>query len=136
MYRTRIEVETTGRGLHSITTRLASCAAESHVREGLMHVFIQHTSASLTIQENADPRVLEDLDGWFTRHVQDGDPHFAHVEEGDDDMSAHVRSALTDVSLTIPVVAGRLALGTWQGVFVFEHRWRPHIRRLVITVWD
>ena len=69
-------------------------------------------------------------------HVQDGDPHFAHVEEGDDDMSAHVRSALTDVSLTIPVVSGRLALGTWQGVFVFEHRWRPHIRRLVITVWD
>jgi secondary thiamine-phosphate synthase enzyme len=122
------------RGLHDVTTRIADVVARSQVGTGLCHVFVRHTSASLIIQENADPSVRRDLDAFFGRLVPDGDPLFTHVEEGPDDMSAHVRGALTAVSLTVPVSEGRLGLGTWQGIFLWEHRTHPHQRRLVITV--
>jgi secondary thiamine-phosphate synthase enzyme len=106
--------------------------AESGIRTGLVHVFIRHTSASLLIQENADPEVHRDLERFFARLVPDGEPLFKHVEEGPDDMPAHVRAALTQSSLTIPVADGRLLLGTWQGVYVYEHRNRPYTRSLVL----
>jgi secondary thiamine-phosphate synthase enzyme len=122
------------RGLHDVTTRIADVVARSQVGTGLCHVFVRHTSASLVIQENADPSVRRDLDAFFARLVPDGDPLFTHVEEGPDDMSAHVRGALTAVSLTVPVSEGHLGLGTWQGIFLWEHRTHPHQRRLVITV--
>jgi len=97
-------------------------------------LFIRHTSASLTIQENADPRVLDDLDAYFSRLVADGDDLFSHTSEGPDDMAAHVRSALTQTSLQVPVTEGRLSLGTWQGIFVFEHRLRPHRRQIDLVL--
>ena len=99
---------------------------------GLLTVFIQHTSASLLIQENADPDVRSDLDRWLSRLVKDGDPLFEHTAEGPDDMPSHVRAALTQTQLSIPVIDGRTALGTWQGIYVFEHRTRPHTRRVVL----
>ena len=102
------------------------------MREGLLTLFIQHTSASLLVQENADPDVCADLDRFLSRLVKDGDPLFAHDAEGPDDMPAHVRAALTLTQLSIPVTAGRLALGTWQGIYVFEHRLRRHRRRVVL----
>lgn len=134
MHQRVLELDTPGRGLHDITARVAEVVAGSPVAAGLCHLFVQHTSASLTIQENADPAVLTDLDGWFSRAVRDGDPEFRHREEGPDDMSAHVRSALTATSLCVPVVDGRLALGTWQAIYLFEHRTRPYRRRVVVTV--
>lgn len=122
------------RGLHDITAEVERIVADAGVRVGLCHVFVQHTSASLLIQENADPDVLHDLEGWFSRHVIDGDPVFRHRAEGPDDMSAHIRAALTQTSLQVPVRDGQLALGTWQGLYLFEHRTRPHSRRLVVTI--
>lgn len=102
------------------------------IGEGLLTLFIQHTSASLTIQENADPDVLTDLNDFFRRIVKEDPMLYRHTMEGPDDMPAHIRSALTQVSLSIPVLDGRLALGTWQGLYVFEHRARPHDRRVVL----
>jgi secondary thiamine-phosphate synthase enzyme len=99
----------------------------------LLTLFIQHTSASLLIQENADPDVQADLERFFSRLVPDGDPMFAHDAEGPDDMPSHVRAALTQTSLSIPVVSGKLALGTWQGLYVYEHRTAPHVRRVVLS---
>ena len=121
------------RGLHDITPNVASvCAGRTDIV--LCHVFVQHTSASLIIQENADPDVLGDLEAFFRRLVPDGDPLFRHVEEGPDDMSAHVRGALTQTSLTIPVQDGRLMLGTWQGIFLWEHRTAPRARNVVVSL--
>lgn len=134
MFQRTIELHPTRRGLHDVTERVAQVVEKSDVTTGLCHVFLQHTSASLLIQENADPRVLADLDAWFTRMVPDGDARWTHRDEGPDDMPSHVRSALTQPSLTIPVMDGRLALGTWQAVYLFEHRLAPHRRRLVVTV--
>ncbi len=108
----------------------------SGVADGLCHVFLQHTSASLLIQENADPNVLHDLETWFSRLVPDGDPRYRHVEEGPDDMPSHIRAAITQPSLLIPVRGRRLALGTWQAVYLFEHRLNPHTRRLLVTVFE
>ncbi|MEN0065862.1 MAG: secondary thiamine-phosphate synthase enzyme YjbQ [Myxococcota bacterium] len=122
------------RGLHDLTADVARIVSESPIQTGLCHVFLQHTSASLVIQENADPDVHHDLDGWFTSRVPDGDPVYRHTEEGPDDMSAHIRAALTQTSLHVPVREGRLALGTWQGLYLFEHRTRPHARNVVVTV--
>ena len=102
--------------------------------DGLCHLFVHHTSASLIIQENADPDVRRDLEAYFARLVPDGDPLFLHTEEGPDDMSAHIRSVLTATQLTIPVTRGRLDLGTWQGVYLWEHRTAPHQRRVTVTV--
>lgn len=127
-------VSTRGRGLHDITPQLAAQVNTSGVTEGLCHVFIRHTSASLIITENADPDVHRDLEIFLADLVPDGDPRFIHRAEGPDDMPAHVRAALTQTHLAIPVIDGRLALGTWQGVYVWEHRTRGHRRRVVVTV--
>ncbi len=129
-----IELPPTRRGLHDITERVDEIVAKSGVVTGLCHVFLQHTSASLLIQENADPKVLADLDAWFSRIAPDGDARWTHTDEGPDDMPSHVRSAITQPSLTVPVSEGRLALGTWQAIYLFEHRLAPHRRRLVVTV--
>jgi secondary thiamine-phosphate synthase enzyme len=134
MHSTTLTVDTAGRGTHEFTQEVRRCVAGTSVETGLCHVFIHHTSASLLITENADPDVQRDLDAFFARLVPDGDPLYIHTAEGPDDMPAHVRAALTLTSLTIPVANGQLQLGTWQGVFVWEHRHRAHRRRVTITV--
>ena len=117
-----------------ITADVAAAVRASGVRTGLAHVFVQHTSCSLLITENADPDVRRDLETLFARLAPDGDPAYRHDLEGDDDMAAHARSVLTEVSLNIPFADGRLLLGTWQGLYLWEHRSRPHERRVVVTV--
>src|SRR5689334_460158 len=112
-------VRTPGRGLLEITGEIRACLAASGIRDGLLTLFLRHTSASLLVQENADPAVRDDLERFFARLVRDGDPLFEHQDEGADDMPAHVRSALTATQLSLPVVGGRLALGTWQGVYLW-----------------
>ena len=129
-----LEVATPGKGLHEITDRVQRIVRESGINEGLCTVMIQHTSASLTIQENADPSARRDLEDWLERHVPEGDPHFTHTAEGPDDMPSHIRAALTSTTLSIPVVRGQLALGTWQGIYLWEHRRRGHTRRCVVHV--
>jgi secondary thiamine-phosphate synthase enzyme len=130
----RIEVSTRGKGLHEITEEVQEAVRESGAREGLCTVMIQHTSASLTIQENADPSARRDLEDWLERHVPEGDPHFTHTLEGPDDMPSHIRAALTSTTLSIPIADGRLALGTWQGVYLWEHRRRGSRRRCVVHI--
>jgi secondary thiamine-phosphate synthase enzyme len=124
-----------GRGLLPITDRVADWLATlvGPDAEGLLTLFCRHTSASLLIQENADPEVLADLDRFLSRLVPDGDPLFRHTAEGPDDMAAHARTALTQTHLSIPVLAGRLVLGTWQAIYLFEHRTRPHRREVVLS---
>jgi len=129
-----LTVDTDGRGTYDISRSLQSVVAKSGIRTGMCHVFIRHTSASLMLCENADPDVLRDLEAFMSRQVPDGDPMFRHTAEGPDDMPAHVRSVLTQTDLNLPVAQGRCALGTWQGVFLWEHRHAPHSRRLVVTV--
>ena len=130
----RIEVSTTGRGFTEITSELRQSLRESGVQAGLLHVFIRHTSASLLLTENADPDVRHDLENFMSRLAPDGDPSYIHSAEGPDDMPAHIRSVLTCSELGLPVRGGTLALGTWQGVYVWEHRHRPHRRVLDITI--
>jgi secondary thiamine-phosphate synthase enzyme len=125
---------TDGRGTRDITAAVASVVAASGVQCGLAHVFVQHTSCSLTITENADPDVRHDLDTILARLVPDGDPAYRHDLEGPDDMAAHARSVLSDTGLTVPVGDGRLLLGTWQGLFLWEHRTAPQRRSVVVTV--
>jgi len=127
-------VSTNRQGLHEITSQIQGIVGSSDIAEGLCTVFIRHTSASLTIQENADPSARHDLEAWLNRVVPERDPHFTHTAEGPDDMPSHIKSALTATSLSIPVIRGRLTLGTWQGIFLWEHRRRPHSRRLVVHV--
>ena len=129
---TTLHVESRGRGLFEITRPVADWVAASGLTTGLLTLFIRHTSASLLVQENADPTVRADLERFFTRLVPDGDRLFEHRDEGADDMPAHVRSALTSVQLSIPLMDGRLVLGTWQGIYVWEHRVRPHRRDVVL----
>jgi secondary thiamine-phosphate synthase enzyme len=126
-----LEIRTKGRGLHEVTSDVSVWLTEQGFREGLLTLFCPHTSASLLIQENADPDVQADLDRFFARLVKDGDSLFAHNAEGPDDMPAHVRAALTQTHLAIPIVQGRLALGTWQGIYVWEHRAVSHRRQIV-----
>jgi secondary thiamine-phosphate synthase enzyme len=133
-FRRQFSIATRGRGCHEVTHLVGEVVAVANVRDGLAHVFLHHTSASLLIGENADPMVLRDLEAFLSRLVPDGDSLYRHTEEGEDDMPAHVRTALTATSLTIPVHEGRLDLGTWQGLFVWEHRKAPHHRRLTVTV--
>ncbi|MEM9305420.1 MAG: secondary thiamine-phosphate synthase enzyme YjbQ [Pseudomonadota bacterium] len=135
MIRRQLTIATTGRGFFEITDELRGEVDAAGVLEGLCHCFIHHTSASLLIMENADPAVLRDLERFFADLVPDGDRRFEHDAEGPDDMPAHVRSALTATDLTLPVRAGRLDLGTWQGVFVYEHRYAPHRRRISLSVF-
>lgn len=118
----QLTIPTRGKGLYPISRHVEAWVAESGMRQGLLTVFVQHTSASLVIQENADPDVQSDLEKFFARLVPEGDPIYDHTTEGPDDMPAHVRAALTQTSLSIPLVAGCLALGVWQGIYVFEHR--------------
>ena len=133
-YQQQLHFQTRGRGTTNITMEIAAVVAESGVDNGMCHVFIHHTSASLILCENADPDVRRDLEVFMLRLAPDGDPMFIHVDEGPDDMPAHVRSILTGMDLTLPVTQGRLALGTWQGVYLWEHRHRPHRRRVTVTV--
>lgn len=134
MHQAELTIETPGRDTLDITERIAREVTASGIETGLCHVFLKHTSASLLINENADPDVQRDLETFFADLVPDGDARFRHRAEGDDDMAAHVRLALTHTDLTIPIRAGALALGTWQGVFLWEHRYRPHRRQIVITI--
>lgn len=129
-----LEVRTHGKGLYPITREIAKWVASSSVGAGLLTVFCQHTSASLLIQENADPDVVLDLADYFERIAPENDPRYRHTTEGSDDLPAHIRTALTQTSLTIPIVDGRMALGTWQGVYLFEHRIAPHRRSLVLHI--
>jgi secondary thiamine-phosphate synthase enzyme len=129
---TMLAVDTRGRGLLEITRQIADWAGRSGLRHGLLTVFIRHTSASLLIQENADPSVQRDLERFFARLVPDGDRLFEHDAEGPDDMPAHVRSALTATQLSVPLLDGALALGTWQGIYLYEHRRRGHRRQVVL----
>jgi len=131
---TVVSVETQ-RGLTDVTSAVARVVRSAGVRDGMCTVFLRHTSASLVIQENADPSVQRDLEAFLSRLVPDGDPLFTHVTEGDDDMPAHVKAALTRTSEQIPVLRGELALGTWQGLYVWEHRRRGQRRELVIHVF-
>ena len=127
-----LEIRTPGKGLHEVTREVERIVQGSGLDEGLCTILVQHTSASLTIQENADPSARRDLEDWLDRHVPEDDPHFTHVLEGPDDMPSHIRAALTATTLSIPVVSGRLALGTWQGIYLWEHRRRGSSRRLVL----
>ncbi|WP_374482217.1 secondary thiamine-phosphate synthase enzyme YjbQ [Zoogloea sp.] len=129
-----LEFRTHGRGSLDITAQVADVVAASGIAIGLAHVFVQHTSCSLMITENADPDVRRDLETVFGRLAPDGDPAYRHDLEGDDDMAAHARSVLSDVGLSVPVGRGRLLLGTWQGIFLWEHRSSAHTRRVVVTV--
>jgi secondary thiamine-phosphate synthase enzyme len=124
-------IPTRGRGFHPFTDAVADWVSANKFQAGLVTLFVRHTSASLLIQENADPEVRRDLERFFSRLAPDGDPIFRHTCEGDDDMPAHVRAALTAVQLSIPVHAGRLTLGTWQGIYLWEHRTAAHSRHVV-----
>lgn len=125
-------VSTQGRGLYEFTHEVLDWVRSTGIQAGLLTVFVQHTSASLLIQENADPTVQADLERFLSRLVPDGDPIFQHRQEGNDDMAAHVRTALTQIHLAIPVVGGAPVLGTWQGVFLYEHRYEPQRRKVML----
>ncbi len=129
-----LTISTSGQGLHEFTDEVRAVVAAARVREALCTVFIRHTSASLIIQENADPSAKRDLEAWLNRLAPEGDALYTHNDEGPDDMPAHVKAALTAVSLSIPIVGGKLALGTWQGIYVWEHRRAPHRRQVVVHV--
>lgn len=130
----RLNVSTRGRGTYDITDSIDRAVGESGIRVGLCHIFVHHTSASLILCENADPTVRGDLEAFLARLVPDGDRLFQHNDEGPDDMPAHIRSILTKMDLTIPVTDGRCDLGTWQGIYLYEHRTHVHHRRLTVTV--
>jgi len=128
----RLSVQTSGKGFYDFTTQVSSWVRGLGIGNGLLTLFIQHTSASLLIQENADPDVVYDLERFFSRFAPEDSRLYKHTTEGPDDMPAHIRAAVTPVQLSIPIVEGRLALGTWQGIYVFEHRTHPHRRHVVM----
>jgi secondary thiamine-phosphate synthase enzyme len=128
-----LRIQTPGRGLHPFQRKVLDWLQRRDAKSGLVNLFIQHTSASLLIQENADPDVCGDLERFMARLVKDGDPLFLHTAEGPDDMSAHIRAALTQTHLSLPVVEGALALGTWQGLYLYEHRTAANTRSVVIS---
>jgi secondary thiamine-phosphate synthase enzyme len=134
MYQQALRVDTRGRGSYEITREVAELVRGAGVATGLCHVFVRHTSASLILCENADPDVRRDLETFMNDLVPDGDRRFVHTAEGPDDMPAHVRSVLTHANLTVPIADGRLALGTWQGIYLWEHRTSPHRREVLVTV--
>jgi secondary thiamine-phosphate synthase enzyme len=133
-YQTTLSIAAAKRGSYNITDRIAQAVAASGVQTGIAHVFVQHTSCSLTITENADPDVRRDLETVLSRLAPDADPAYRHDTEGPDDMAAHARTMLTDVALTVPIGNRRLLLGTWQGIYLFEHRTSPQQRRVVVTI--
>jgi secondary thiamine-phosphate synthase enzyme len=130
----RIEIRPAGQGLFEVTDRVREIVARAKVESGLCTLFVQHTSASLLIQENADPSARRDLERWLARLVPENDALYTHTQEGPDDMPAHVRAALTATSLSVPIDRGRLVLGVWQGVYLWEHRHRPGTRTVVVHV--
>jgi secondary thiamine-phosphate synthase enzyme len=134
IHRGEVSVATRGRGTYDITSDVERIVANAKASIGLATVWVHHTSASLIVCENADPSVRRDLDALFARLVPDGDPIFTHTAEGDDDMPAHVRTVLTQTSIGVPIEDGKLALGTWQGLYLWEHRTSPHRRRVTVTV--
>ena len=127
-------IETAGQGLHEFTDRVQAAVRGSGVGEGVCTLFVRHTSASLVIQENADPSAKRDLERWLNRLVPDGDPFYTHDTEGPDDMPAHIKAALTATSLAVPIVHGKLALGTWQGIYLWEHRRRGGAREVLLHI--
>lgn len=129
-----ISLRTSGQGLYEITSEVEAVFSKEEITEGLCTVFIQHTSASLLIQENADPTAKKDLEKWLNKLVQENDPLFTHTLEGADDMPAHIKAALTSTSVSIPVINSSLMLGTWQGIYLWEHRKSPHTRKVVVQV--
>lgn len=129
-----IKIAVGSQGLYDLTHKVNEVVAKSSVNEGLVTLFIRHTSASLLIQENADPAVRVDLEAWLNRLVPENDALYTHTEEGPDDMPAHIKSALTSSSLSVPLMQGRLALGTWQAIYLWEHRHRPGPREIVVNV--
>ena len=131
-----IRQRTRGRGTYDITGQVQTIVRNAGIQSGLCHLFLQHTSASLIICENADPSVRSDLERFLARLVPDGDPVYDHTQEGPDDMPAHVRAVLTKMEMTLPVSSGHCALGTWQGVYLYEHRHHAHERRVIVTVRD
>lgn len=131
---TQLAIETRGQGLHNVTADVAAIVARSGAQQGLCTLLVQHTSASLTIQENADPSAKQDLENWLNRLVRENDPLYTHTLEGADDMPAHIKAALTATSLSIPIIDGRLALGTWQGIYLWEHRHRGATRQLAMHI--
>lgn len=134
VYSTILAVPTQGQGLYDITPQVVRWVSGQAAESGLLTLFLQHTSASLVIQENADPDVQRDLEAFLRRLVPEGQSHYRHTMEGPDDMPAHIRAALTGVHLSIPILDGRLALGTWQGIYLFEHRRAAHDRRVVLQL--
>ena len=135
MQRHEWSVRTNGRGFTDLTSTVNAFVRKSSVREGLCNVFLVHTSASLILGENADPSVRRDLEAYFARLVPDGDPRYEHDAEGPDDMPSHIRAVLTQNSLTLPVVDGELGMGTWQALYLWEHRTIPHERRVIASLW-
>ncbi len=129
---TQVRIQTRGKGLYPITGDIARWVACQKLSTGLLTVFVQHTSASLVVQENADPDVVRDLDDFFERLAPEDGPRYRHTIEGPDDMPAHIRAALTNTQLSVPLIAGHLALGTWQGIYLFEHRGVPHTRTVAL----
>lgn len=134
MYKDKVVEETNGRGTTNLTVKVRDSIKASGITNGLCHVFLHHTSASLIFCENADPSVRRDLETFLSRIAPDGDPLYEHVAEGPDDMPAHIRSILTQTEITLPVENGCPALGTWQGVYLWEHRHNPHRRKITVTV--
>jgi secondary thiamine-phosphate synthase enzyme len=130
----KIRIQPKGQGLFEVTESVVDAVRRAGLAEGLCTLFVQHTSASLVIQENADPSAQRDLEAWLARLVPEQDPLYTHTQEGSDDMPAHVKSALTATSLSIPIADGRLVLGTWQGIFLWEHRHRPGRRTIVVYI--
>lgn len=135
MHRRELTVRTSGRGFVELTRELASVVRDSGVADGLCNVFVPHTSASILAGENWDASVRRDLEAFMSRLAPDGDPRYEHDAEGPDDMPSHIRTMLTQTSIVIPVGGGELQLGTWQGIYLWEHRTTPHQRRILVTIW-
>lgn len=134
IFRDELQIATDGRGTYDLSANVQQVVAASGIKIGMCHVFIHHTSASLMLCENADPDVMRDLETFMSRQVPDGDPMFMHTAEGPDDMPAHIRSILTQSDLNLPVSDGQCSLGTWQGIYLWEHRLAPHSRHVTVTV--
>ena len=136
LHRHALRVATRGRETREITAQVQAAVASTGIERGMAHLFVHHTSCSLLINENADPDVRRDLETFLSRLVPDGDSDFVHTAEGPDDMPSHVRTALTATSLSLPIEGGRCDLGTWQGIYLYEHRLQPHERRVTLSVWS
>lgn len=131
---TTLSLRTSGQGLYEITDEVRAVVYRAAISSGIANLFLTHTSAGLIIQENADPSARRDLERWLHAHVPEHTPGFSHTAEGPDDMPAHIKSVLTGCTLTIPIVSGTLALGTWQGIYLWEHRHSPHRRNVIVTI--